>query len=47
MATNRCNHAGCNCETQPGKQFCSDHCEQNKAAAHSGRCGCNHAACQS
>ena len=37
-----CAHTVCTCETDEGKEFCSDWCAANPQA---GECHCHHASC--
>lgn len=53
---NKCEHAECLCQAEPGERFCSDYCrgtqESRKKAspplAHAATtdCGCGHSACE-
>jgi hypothetical protein len=46
---NKCGHAGCVCTVEPGKTYCSKHCEDAASGAHKGHsgnaCECGHDAC--
>lgn len=53
---NKCGHAGCACEVQPGDHFCSEYCAKASPAQISGtlpgerhtgeKCRCGHPACR-
>jgi hypothetical protein len=50
---NKCQHPECLCQAEPGKQYCSDYCQNahkpgsKPGAGHAGStCGCGHSACQ-
>jgi hypothetical protein len=43
----KCRHIECNCQVEPGRQFCSPQCEelQGRTELQTEPCGCAHGAC--
>jgi hypothetical protein len=41
----KCAHPGCACPADPGSDYCSAQCQNQRAATNGAKCGCGHDAC--